>query len=121
MDNHWLIGNRIFQQGWYVRPNPEGQIFKNCKAKKMTNLKRMAEKLNIQSKIRLSKTCNCWFRLHMRICVVALNCFPVFQTSFVRNKMNARRCCYIGLKILLIYDVLKGLDMKGGLMRPNTI
>ena len=49
---------------------------------------------------------NLWFRLCLRICVITLNCFPVIQSSIVRNKMNARRwCCFISIR-LQMFDIV---------------
>ena len=40
-----------------------------------------------------SYVCYRKFRLHLRMCVDALNCLPVIQTPKVRDLRNARRWC----------------------------
>ena len=62
--------------------------------------------MNIFHLHRTNHSRNRWFRLCLRICVIALNCFQVIQTSIIINKMNARRwCCFISIRIQMFDNV----------------
>ena len=71
----------------------------------------------------LGPICNRWFRLRMRVCVIALNCFSVLQTSIVGNKKNAGRCCCfifpisrqtsVPIGIFRIYNIFRSVWILG--------
>ena len=87
-----------------------GCNFDHCKNSSLLNgwkkLKASFCKRKFYASMKSQNKCNRWFRLRLRICVIALNCFPVINTSIVWNKIIARRwCCFISIR-LQMFDIV---------------